>query len=142
EAAEHALELIEVDDDELGPLLDPVDAAKPDAHVLHPRLLAYQGLPVPLEKLSNVFAYLKWGKGDITAGFKQADLIVENTFTTQVTHQSYLEPHACVVKADSSGGAEVWSCSKTPFAVRTKLSNCIGGAIEQLVITQMHILGV
>ena len=47
---------------------------------------------MPVEKASNVFAYLKWGKGDIEAGFKQADVIVENTFTTQVTHQSYLEP--------------------------------------------------
>jgi CO/xanthine dehydrogenase Mo-binding subunit len=88
-----------------------------------------------------VFAYLKWGKGDIVAGFKQADLIVENTFTTQVTHQSYLEPHACVVKADSSGGADVWSCSKTPFAVRTQLSNCIGVAKEKLVFHPMHIGG-
>ena len=114
---------------------------KSDAPVLHPDLLSYKGLPVPVEKLSNVFAYLKWGKGDIVAGFKQADLIVENTFTTQVTHQSYLEPHACVVKADSSGGAEVWSCSKTPFAVRTQLSNCIGVAKEKLVFHPMHIGG-
>src|SRR5215471_15524386 len=141
EAAEKALDLIEVEYDELEPLLDPVQAAKPDAPVLHPDLLSYKGLPVPVEKLSNVFAYIKWGKGNIVAGFKQADLIVENTFTTQVTHQSYLEPHACVVKADSSGGAEVWSCSKTPFAVRTQLSNCIGVAKEKLIFHPVHIGG-
>jgi CO/xanthine dehydrogenase Mo-binding subunit len=98
-------------------------------------------LPVPVEKLGNVFAYLQWGKGEIEAGFRDSDLIVENTFTTQVTHQSYLEPHACVVKADSSGGAEVWSCSKTPFAVRTQLSNCIGIAKEKLVFHPTHIGG-
>jgi CO/xanthine dehydrogenase Mo-binding subunit len=141
EAAEQALDLIEVEYDEMEALFDPVEAAKPDAPVLHPDLLSYKGLPVPVEKLSNVFAYLQWGKGDIVAGFKQADLIVENTFTTQVTHQSYLEPHACVVKADSSGGADVWSCSKTPFAVRTQLSNCIGVAKEKLVFHPMHIGG-
>src|SRR6266536_1655376 len=141
EAAAQALDLIEVAYDEQEPLFDPVEAKKPDAPVLHPDLLAYRGLPVPVEKLRNVFDYLKWGKGDIVAGFKQADLIVENTFTTQVTHQSYLEPHACVVKADSSGGAEVWSCSKTPFAVRTQLSNCIGVAKEKLVFHPTHIGG-
>jgi CO/xanthine dehydrogenase Mo-binding subunit len=141
EAAEQALDLIEVEYDEMEALFDPVEAAKPDAPVLHPDLLSYKGLPVPVEKLSNVFAYLQWGKGDIVSGFKQADLIVENTFTTQVTHQSYLEPHACVVKADSSGGADVWSCSKTPFAVRTQLSNCIGVAKEKLVFHPMHIGG-
>jgi CO/xanthine dehydrogenase Mo-binding subunit len=140
-AAEQALELIEVEYEELDPLLDPVAAAKPDAPVLHPDLLTYKGLPVPVESVSNVFAYLKWGKGNIEEGFKQADLIVENTFTTQVTHQSYLEPHACVVKTDASGGAEVWSCSKTPFAVRGQLSNCVGVAKEKLIFHPMHIGG-
>jgi len=141
EAAEQALDVIQVEYEEMEPLLDPVEAVKPDAPVLHPDLLAYRGLPVPVEKLSNVFAYLKWGKGDIEAGFRDADLIIENTFTTQVTHQSYLEPHACVVKADPSGSAEVWSCSKTPFAVRTQLSNCIGISKEKLVFHPTHIGG-
>jgi CO/xanthine dehydrogenase Mo-binding subunit len=123
------------------PLLDPVEAIKPDAPVLHPDLLSYKGLPVPVEKLGNVFAYLRWGKGDIEAGFREADVIVENTFTTQVTHQSYLEPHACVVKADPSGSAEIWACSKTPFAVRGQLSNCIGIAKEKLIFHPIHIGG-
>jgi CO/xanthine dehydrogenase Mo-binding subunit len=140
-AAEQALELIEVEYEEIEPLLDPLAAIKPGAPVLHPDLLSYRGLPVPVDKPSNVFSYLKWGKGDIEAGFREADLIVENTYTTQVTHQSYLEPHACVVKADPSGGADVWSCSKTPFAVRTQLSNCIGVAKEKLVFHPMHIGG-
>jgi CO/xanthine dehydrogenase Mo-binding subunit len=141
EAAEQALDLIEVDYEEMPPLLDPLEAIKADAPILHPDLLSYRGLPVPVEKVGNVFASLKWGKGDIEAGFKQADVIVENRFTTQVTHQSYLEPHACVVKAEPSGGAEVWSCSKTPFAVRTQLSNCIGIAKEKLVFHPTHIGG-
>ncbi len=141
EAAEQALDLIRVEFDEMEPLLDPVAAARPDAPVLHPDLLAYKGLPVPVERLSNVFAYLRWGKGNIETGFKQADVIVENKFTTQVTHQAYLEPHACVVKASSSGSAEIWSCSKTPFAVRTQLSNCIGIDKEKLIFHPTHIGG-
>jgi len=140
-AAEQALDLIEVEYDELEPLLDPLEAVKPSAPILHPDLLSYRGLPVPVEKLSNVFSYLKWGKGNIEEGFKQADVIVENTYTTQVTHQSYLEPHACVAKTDPSGGADIWSCSKTPFAVRTQLSNCIGVAKEKLIFHPMHIGG-
>jgi len=141
EAAQQAVDLIEVDYEEREPLLDPLEAIKPDAPILHPDLLSYKGLPVPVEKVGNVFASLRWGKGDTEVGFQQADLIVENTFTTQVTHQSYLEPHACVVKADPSGGAEVWSCSKTPFAVRNQLSNCIGVAKEKLVFHPLHIGG-
>ena len=141
EAAEQALDLIEVEYEELEPVLDPFEALKPNAPILHPDLLSYKGLPVPVEKPGNVFANLRWGKGDIDAGFKQADVIVENTFTTQVTHQSYLEPHACVVKADSSGSADIWCCSKTPFAVRNQLSNCIGIDKEKLVFHPLHIGG-
>jgi carbon-monoxide dehydrogenase large subunit len=140
-AAEQALDLIEVEYEEMEPLLDPEGATKDGSPILHPDLLSYRGLPVPVEKLGNVFAYLKWGKGDIAAGFKQADVIVENTFTTQVTHQSYLEPHACVVDTHPDGGADVWSCSKTPFAVRGQLSNCIGVEKEKLIFHPMQIGG-
>ena len=140
-AAEQAIDLIDVEYEELEPVLDPVEAANSDAPVLHPDLLSYRGLPVPVENPSNVFAYLKWGKGNVEEGFKQADMVVENTFTTQVTHQSYLEPHACVVKADASGGAEIWSCSKTPFAVRGQLANCIGIAKEKFIFHPTHIGG-
>ncbi len=141
EAAEQALDLIEVEYKEMEPLLDPFEALKPSAPILHPNLLSYRGLPVPVEKPGNVFAYLRWGKGDIEAGFKQADLIVENTFRTQVTHQSYLEPHACVVKTEPAGGAEIWCCSKTPYAVRNQLSNCLGIDKERLVFHPTHIGG-
>jgi CO/xanthine dehydrogenase Mo-binding subunit len=141
QAAEQALDLIEVEYEEMEPLVDPEKAAKVGSPILHPDLLSYRGLPVPVEKLGNVFAYLKWGKGDLEAGFKRADIIVENTFTTQVTHQSYLEPHACVVDTHSDGSADVWSCSKTPFAVRGQLSNCIGVEKEKFIFHPIHIGG-
>jgi CO/xanthine dehydrogenase Mo-binding subunit len=141
EAAEQALDLIDVEYEELEPLLDPVQAVKDGSPILHPDLLSYKGLPVPVEKLGNVFAYLKWGKGNIDEGFRQADLIVENTFTTQVTHQSYLEPHACVASTQADGSADIWSCSKTPYAVRGQLSNCTGIAKEKLVFHPMQIGG-
>ena len=141
QAAEQALDLIEVEYEEIEPLVDPEQAAKDGSPILHPDLLSYRGLPVPVEKLGNVFAYLKWGKGDLEEGFKRADLVVENTFTTQVTHQSYLEPHACVVDTHPDGSADVWSCSKTPFAVRGQLSNCIGVDKEKLIFHPTHIGG-
>ena len=141
DAAEEALELIEVEYEEMEPVLDPEQAAKDGTPILHPDLLSYRGLPVPVEKLGNVFAHLKWGKGDLAEGFRRADLIVENTFTTQVTHQCYLEPHVCVVDARPDGSAHVWSCSKTPFAVRTQLSNCVGVEKEKLIFHPLQIGG-
>ncbi|MFQ5682990.1 MAG: xanthine dehydrogenase family protein molybdopterin-binding subunit [Candidatus Binatia bacterium] len=141
EAAEQAVDLIEVEYDEMEPVLDPLEALKPTAPVLHPDLPSYKGLPAPLEAASNVFAYFSWGKGEPQIGFQQAEVIVENTFETQVVHQSYLEPHACVAKADPSGGAEIWACSKTPYAVRRQLSDAVGISKEKLVFHPVHIGG-
>lgn len=141
EAAEKALDLIEVEYEEWEPVLDPLEAMKPGAPILHPDLLSYRGLPAKVEAPGNVFAYLTWGKGDVEAGFREADLVVENTFETQVVHQGYLEPHSCVAKADPSGGAEIWSCSKTPFAVREQLANCVGLPKDKFVFHPVHIGG-
>ena len=81
------------------PILDPVETMKPGARLIHPDVANYKGLPKPLKEPSNDFIYITWGRGDIESGFRQADIIVENTFTTSAVHQSYIEPHSCVVKA-------------------------------------------
>src|SRR5438445_239014 len=101
--AEEALNLIEVEYEETEPLLDPVEALKPGAKLLHPDVTSYKGLPKPLKEPTNDFVYVTWGKGDLETGFRQADIIVENTFTTPVVHQSYIEPHSCVVSAAADG---------------------------------------
>ena len=106
ELAEQALDLIEVEYEELEPVLDPVKAMEPSAPLLHPDVMSYKGLPEKLARPSNDFIYKVWKKGDINVGFQQADLIVENTFTTKAVHHAYIEPHSCVVQADSTGGAQ------------------------------------
>ena len=63
QAAEAALELIEVEYEEMEPLLDPVEAVKDGSTVLHPDLLSYKGLPVPVEKVGNVFRLPQVGQG-------------------------------------------------------------------------------
>jgi len=139
--AEQALELIEVEYEELEPVLDPVKAMEPSAPLLHPDVATYKGLPEKLAAPSNDFIYKTWKKGDLSIGFKQADLIVENTFTTKQVHQAYIEPHSCVVKADESGGAEIWACSKVPYAIREQVANAVRIAPEKLVVHPVYIGG-
>src|ERR687897_3603104 len=82
--AEEAVNLIEVEYEETEALLDPVEALKPGAKVIHPDVVNYKGLPKPLKEPTNDFIYITWGKGDLETGFRQADVIVENTFMTPV----------------------------------------------------------
>ncbi|MEK6561822.1 MAG: xanthine dehydrogenase family protein molybdopterin-binding subunit, partial [Candidatus Binatota bacterium] len=141
EVAEQALDLIEVEYEDLEPVLDPVKAMEPSAPLIHPEVMSYKGLPEKLAAPSNDFIYKTWKKGDISVGFKQAELIVENTFATKTVHHAYLEPHSCVVQANESGGAEIWSCSKVPYAIREQVANAIRIPPEKLVIHPVYIGG-
>ena len=141
EIAEQALDLIEVEYEDLEPVLDPVKAMEPSAPLIHPEVMSYKGLPEKLAAPSNDFIYKTWKKGDISVGFKQAELIVENTFATKTVHHAYLEPHSCVVQANESGGAEIWSCSKVPYAIREQVANAIRILPEKLVIHPVYIGG-
>jgi CO/xanthine dehydrogenase Mo-binding subunit len=141
EIAEEALNLIEVEYEETEPLLDPLESLKSGAKLIHPDVVGYKGLPKPLSQPTNDFIYVTWGKGDLETGFRQADVIVENTFTTPVVHHSYIEPHSCVVSAAADGSAEFWSCSKVPYGVREQVANALKLQQEKLNFNPVYIGG-
>ena len=139
--AEEAVSLIDVEYEETEPILDPVETMQPGARLIHPDVANYKGLPKPLKEPSNDFIYITWGRGDIESGFRQADIIVENTFTTSSVHQSYIEPHSCVVKAAADDSAEFWSCSKVPYGVREQVANALKIPQEKFVFNPVYIGG-
>jgi len=139
--AEEAVNLIEVEYEETEPILDPVETMKPGARLIHPDVMNYKGLPKPLKEPSNDFIYITWGRGDIETGFRQADVIVENTFTTPVVHHAYIEPHSCVVDTAPDGSAQFWSCSKVPYGVREQVANALKLPQEKLTFNPVYIGG-
>jgi carbon-monoxide dehydrogenase large subunit len=141
EIAEEAIGLIDVEYEEMPALLDPREAIQPGAPWLHPGVQSYRGLLHPIEQASNVFIDMNWKKGDVEAGFRAADIIVENTFTTKPVHQAYIEPHACVVRAQQSGGAEIWACSKVPFALREQVANAFAKSLDRFLVHPCYIGG-
>jgi len=131
-AAEEALSLIEVDYEELPSVFDPIKAMRPDAPLIHEELGSYKGFHHPPESIPNVFALQVWSAGDLALGFREADVVLEHTFRTQLAHQAYIEPHACVVAVDSSDRVEVWASCKAPFRLKEQLS-------QQLNLLKDHI---
>ena len=120
--AEEALLLIDVEYEELPAVFDPLEAMNETAPVLHENMATYEGLPQPPSTINNVFAQNNWSKGDIELGFGESDLVFEHTFTTQLAHQAYIEPHACVVEIDQSGRVQIWANNKGPFMLRDQLA--------------------
>ena len=94
--AEEACELIEVDYHVLPHVIDVEEAMKPDAPLLHDDLFTQGVEPKPTQP-SNIAKRVAFAKGDVEAGFREADVIIERRYTTKPVHQAYIEPHACVV---------------------------------------------
>ncbi len=141
--ADEAAQLIQVVYQELPAVFDPVEALAPNAPLLHPQARSYRGFPaadVP-EELHNVCSRLVVERGDLAAGFAQADVIIENTFRTHVQHQAYLEPYNCVVRIADDGRAEFWGLNKIPFGLRDQLADALDLPKDQIVNRVVHMGG-
>jgi len=112
--AKQALKLIKVDYEVLPHVIDVVEAMQPGAPLLHEDMYTAGVEPAP-KTPSNVAKRVEFVLGDVAAGFKQADLIVEREFTTKPVHQGYIEPHACVASVSEDGLADVWVVDPGPL---------------------------
>jgi CO/xanthine dehydrogenase Mo-binding subunit len=141
DTAEAALAVIDVEYAELPAVFDPLEALREDAPILHPEVNSYIGLPKPLEQPSNAFVRDAWSKGNIEAGFAEADLIIENTFAVPRQHQAYLETHSCLVWIDDQGRVQIWASSKVPYQVKEQLSVALGLPKERIRLNPVAIGG-
>jgi CO/xanthine dehydrogenase Mo-binding subunit len=141
DSAEEALSLIEVEYEELTPVLDPLEAMRPDAPTLHPNFMSYAGRSNRPREHPNIVDHNVWRKGDVEQGFAEADYVFEHTFRTQHQHQAYIEPHASVVYLDPEGRVQVWLNSKMPFQVRQQLAEGIDQPMDQVRINPTFIGG-
>jgi CO/xanthine dehydrogenase Mo-binding subunit len=129
--AEEACELIEVQYHVLPYVIDVEEAMKPDAPLLHDDLFTQGVEPKPTHP-SNVAKLVAFNKGDIDAGFRDADVIIERRYSTQPVHQAYIEPHACVVSAAADGQCTIWSSSQGQFMVRAYCAKLLGIDISDI----------
>ncbi len=114
EIAEQALELIEVEYEELPFVFDPEEAMQPGAPQLHEH--AEHNIAV-----NPVMEF-----GDLEAGFAAADHVFEGVYETQRVHTCYMEPRVCVVDADGNGNFVVHSSMQHLFGLREKLAYVLG----------------
>lgn len=143
DAAEEALTRIEVDYEVLPAVFDPLDAMRPEAPLLHEDVASYHGAPLHVlaTDVHNGQTRLAWAKGDVAAGFRQADAVLEHTFAVPSRHQGYLEPFTSVLAIDEDGRLQVWCSSKAPFRVRTQLAQALGLREEHIRVNVVSVGG-
>ena len=141
EAAEEAIDLIDVEYEELPAVFDVLAAMKPGAPILHDDAPSYDGAPADIMAGagSNVLNKLTWGKGDIEKGFAEADVVLEHTFRIPIHHQGYLEPQSFMVKINDDGSVDGWASTKSPFGTRAQFAKAAGISPGQIRIHAVHV---
>ncbi len=137
--AEEALNLIDVQYQELPFVTDPLEATRPGAPLLHDNPMVYKNAPEREIDLPNVQSYGKWSNGDLAAGFKKAARFFEHTFRTPLAFHGYIEPHACTVQIHDGGQVEIWASNKAPFTLRARFARDLG--LDEAKV-KVHILSV
>ena len=141
DAAEEAINLIDVEYEELPAVFDVIEAMKPGAPVLHDNAPGYDGAPKEIMAAAgaNVVNKLTFGKGDIEKGFAEADLVLEHTFRMPIHHQGYLEPQSFLVKIEDDGKVNAWASTKGPFGTRGQFAKAAGIPASQIRLQAVHV---
>jgi carbon-monoxide dehydrogenase large subunit len=126
DTAEDAIDLIEVEYEELPSVFDPVEAMKEGTPLIHEKLREYECVPIirPIPN-TNICGYFKLRRGNMEAGFKQADTIFEDEFKAQPVSNACLEPIACIADVDSQGNVTVWSSNQSPYVLRDHIAGTL-----------------
>jgi CO/xanthine dehydrogenase Mo-binding subunit len=159
-AAEDGAAAVDVDYDPLPVVIDPVAAMLPGSALARHRSadeiseIAGGGAHAAVsedesqadtekEELSeNVSDTTHMRLGDIAAGWREAEVVVEHTYRTSSVHQSYLEPQSITVAPSPSGHQlTVWPSTQGLFGVRSDIAKALNIPERQIRVESVPIGG-
>ncbi len=120
EIAERALELIDVEYEELPAIIDPRDAIKEGAVRIHdePEYVNF-GESNPAK---NIAAEIEFELGNVAAGFARADYVFEDEYIVPKVQQVSIEPHVVVTYWDEDDRLVIRTSTQVPFHARRILA--------------------
>jgi carbon-monoxide dehydrogenase large subunit len=141
--AADAVDLVEVDYEELPALVDPFKAMDADAPVLREDLAGKtSGAHGPRNHHNHIFTWTVGDKDGTHAALDAAEVVAEELITYQRVHPCPLETCGCVASMDKiNGKLTVWGTFQAPHAVRTVASLISGIAEHNIRIVSPDIGG-
>ncbi|MCH7593243.1 MAG: molybdopterin-dependent oxidoreductase [Chloroflexi bacterium] len=127
--AERALDLIDVEYEELPALLNLEEAYAEGAPLIHS------------DKPRNVAISINVERGSVEAGFDEADLVLEETFTTGYQFHAYIEPIGTMASYDQSGRLTVWCNTQSVWDTRHHLSAALDKSEAEIRVIQPYVGG-
>ena len=140
-AALRAVRLIDVDYSELPAATDVTRALAADAPLVHaePPPLGRQG-KWKAEAGTNVCARVVLEDGDVAAGFREADVVLEQTYTFPPVFHYTLEPHAVVASVEATE-VTVWTNTGHPYQLRQELADTFGLPLARIRVVVPYVGG-
>ena len=140
--AEAALDLIRVEYEELPALFDPQEAMKPGAPLIHEAINPYTHPPI-IEPVpdSNICNHFQLVAGDVDQGFREADLIFEDTFTTPMQQHCSLETHGTIAQVDTAGKITLWTTNDSPYRCRKEVADALKIPMTHVRVIALYIGG-
>jgi CO/xanthine dehydrogenase Mo-binding subunit len=126
--ARDALDLIEVEYEELPAILDPAGALDPDAPQVH-------------DGHGNRVKEIRIARGDVEAGFKAADLVHEATYELHSQYPGYMEPMATLAAVEGNGRLTVWTSTQSVFLARGRLAEALDRPASSIRVIQAMVGG-
>jgi CO/xanthine dehydrogenase Mo-binding subunit len=120
DTAEEALELIEVEYEELPFVTDPLEAMQPGAPLVHD------------DKPGNIAAEFKIEAGDVDLAFKDSHIIYEDRYYLNQVYQAYMEPMGTLAEIDKSGRLTLWTGTQIPNMMRMTYAKALGIAPDNI----------
>jgi len=145
DTADEAVRLIDVEYELLPVYVDPEAATAPGAVLIHDtvrrrELITYPDLILNTDAGPNIFNHFKLRKGDVDAGFRQADRVFEHTYRTPQQQHVSLEPHVAICEI-RDGRATVWSSASSPFTARFQVAETLRLPQSRVRVVTWHIGG-
>jgi CO/xanthine dehydrogenase Mo-binding subunit len=139
EVAAAAIELIDLDLKDQPPVTDPEVALMPDSALVHPEWNSYTAYDGLVRK-GNDCAYVTIVKGDVAAGFAQADEVIEERYLCDQSHPVPIEPHAVVAQWQGDK-VTIWSTTQVPFSARAGVAETLRMPESNVRIVVPHLGG-
>ena len=137
--AQEALELIQVEYQDQERVVDPLQAIKSGATLVHPDMAGFEGYGFAMG--GNNCTLLDADRGDVDQAFHEADHIIEETYHSQAINQGFLEPMACVANLEANGRLTVWASTQGPYQVRAQLASVLDMPISRIKVIAMELGG-
>lgn len=141
EIAKAAAKLITAEYELLPVVTDPVEALKPGSPVVHESWADYKKGKAKCVEGSNLVDKFQIRKGDVEAGFKQSDAIVENDFEVGNIHHVTIETHMSTVMVGNRGEVTCWSSAQSPFVLKNYFMKTLGLSNNEVRIINNYVGG-